>query len=146
MSAAARPKRWGMSRRVKSHGLKPNRIEISTLLNGLAMEDTWGNLGRQKGNGNNLHNKGIKYNGSDMIPTTDITMTSPYLKDISLRIRAYVIEKAPGSVVSQEGADETTDNSPQVEEDWKLRECSCHPKHQTVIIRVPTFCSHPNLL
>jgi hypothetical protein len=50
MSAADRPKRWGVSRQAKGREIDPTRVEfLCSLLDRRAIKGTWGNLGKQKG-------------------------------------------------------------------------------------------------
>jgi hypothetical protein len=50
MSAAARPKRWGVFRQAKGREFDPSRDRTfhPTYLTGRAIKGTWSNLGRQK--------------------------------------------------------------------------------------------------
>jgi hypothetical protein len=72
MSAAARPKRWGVFRQVKGSKFDPTKFEIFTLLNltGRTIKGTWGDLGRQKEIRNDIH-EWIASDGSELVPTTD---------------------------------------------------------------------------
>ena len=57
MSAAARPKRWGVSRQTKGEEFDSARGRTfhPTYLTGRATKGTWGNLGRQKEKRNDIH-------------------------------------------------------------------------------------------
>jgi hypothetical protein len=48
MSAAARPKRWGLFRQAKGREFDLSRVKLLTLLYERAIKGTWGDLGRQK--------------------------------------------------------------------------------------------------
>jgi hypothetical protein len=50
MSAAARPKRWGVSRQAQGQKIDPTNLkfELFTLLAGRTFKITWSDLGRQK--------------------------------------------------------------------------------------------------
>jgi hypothetical protein len=80
MSAAARPKRWGVFRQVKGQKFDPSRVDYLPYLTGRASKGTWGNLGRQKEKEMTIH-KWISSDGSELVPTTDFKtyLTLPYL-------------------------------------------------------------------
>jgi hypothetical protein len=48
MSAAARPKRWGVSRQAKGQEIDPTSLNFLPYLTEAAIEGTWDNLGKQK--------------------------------------------------------------------------------------------------
>jgi hypothetical protein len=78
MSAAARPKRWGVFRQAKGREFDRTRVEVFTLLTrqGVLLRVprvTWG------GKRNDTH-KWIASDGSELFPTTDVE------KDLTLRL------------------------------------------------------------
>jgi hypothetical protein len=80
MSAAARPKRWGVSRQAKGREFDPTKVEFFTLL-------TWRGVLRRifeetKGRRIDVH-KWTASDGSEFVPTTDVKMnlTLLYLKN-----------------------------------------------------------------
>jgi hypothetical protein len=94
MSAAARPKRWGVFPQAKGREFDSSGVELSTYLTGRATKGTWGNLGRQKEKEMKIH-KWISSDGSELVPTTDVkvNLTLPYLEpksqtSISIQVRA----------------------------------------------------------
>jgi hypothetical protein len=73
MSAAARPKRWGVSHQATGRELDPSRVETfhPTFLMGRAIMGTWGNLEWQKEKEMIIHTW-ISFHGSELVPTTDV--------------------------------------------------------------------------
>jgi hypothetical protein len=70
MSAAARPKRWGVFRqaKVRSH----HGLFTLSYLTGRAIKDTWSNLGEAEGKKIPDIHKWIAFDGSELVPTTDV--------------------------------------------------------------------------
>jgi hypothetical protein len=71
MSAAARPKRWSVSRQAKGQEFGPTNFEFLTLLDGACYLGYLGYPGEAKGKRNDIH-KLIASDGSELIPTTEI--------------------------------------------------------------------------
>jgi hypothetical protein len=79
MSAAAKPEPWGVSRQPKGRELNPTGVALFTLLTwrGVLLRIpgvAWGG----KGERNDIH-RWIASDGSELLPTTDVQFTLPYL-------------------------------------------------------------------